>query len=650
MKSLSLTAAAVLALSAGTPAFAQSLSATGLPAPALPHALPAIPAPTAPTFPGVIRLEVDASDTDRQIVRVTETVPVTAGHLVLLYPRFLLGNHAASGPINQLAGLEITTADGRRLDWIRDTVDPWAFHLDVPEGVGEIRLSFQHLTPQGDNQGRVLMTPEMLNHQWEKALLYPAGYAVTGIRVAPSIRLPEGWRYGVALDTATFENGLATFEETDLYTLIDSPMFAGLHYQRFDLDPGSDRPVHISAVADTPANLTNTDAKIARLRELVVQADRLFGSRHFDRYEFLVGVTDQLGDIGLEHHRSSENTVADGYFTGRGVVPYGDLDVLPHEYVHSWNGKFRRPADQILPNYNVPTQNSLLWVYEGQTQFWGNVLTARSGIVSREAALSNLAVVAASYANQAGREWRPLQDTTNNPLLGYRAPTPYASWMRGTDYYREGLLVWLDADTLIRSETDGRKSMDDFARAFFGPGDGDWTPSPYTFEDVVATLNAVHPHDWATFLRERLDEAGRPAPLDGIERGGYRLIYVDALTEEERKVQTDWENDFQYSLGFTLSRSLAVTNPRWGFPAFEAGIGSGWTLVAVDDVVATAERLRDAITAARASGAPIRLLVKRGDRYRTVEFTYTGGLRYPRLERIEGTPDRLGALLSPRRR
>lgn len=650
MKPLSLTAAvAALTLAAGSPVLAQNLSATGLPAPALPRAVPAIPQPTAPAYPGVIRLEVDATDLDRQIMRVAQTVPVAPGPLVLLYPRFLLGNHAPTGPISQMAGLEIT-ANGERLDWIRDTVDPWAFHLDIPDGVREISVSFQHLTPQGDNQGRVLMTPEMLNLQWEKALLYPAGYVATGVRVAPSVRLPDGWRYGVALDTASFEGGVATFAETDLYTLIDSPMFSGLHYQRFDLDPGAARPVHVTAVSDTPANLAEPEAKIESLRQLVVQADRLFGLRHFDHYEFLVGLTDQLGDIGLEHHRSSENTVAEGYFTGRGVVPYGDLAVLPHEYVHSWNGKFMRPADQLVANYNVPTQNSLLWVYEGQTQFWGDVLTARSGLVSKEAALSNLAVIAANLANQAGRDWRPLQDTTNSNLLGYRAPNGYPSWMRGTDYYRESSLIWYDADTLIRAETRGRKSLDDFARGFFGPGEGDWTPRPYTFDDVVAALNAVHPHDWAAFLRERLDTPGRPAPLDGIERGGYRLTWTDALTDEEKKVQTDWENDFQYSLGFTLTRTLAITGVRWGFPAFEAGVGSGWTLVAVDDVAANAERLRDALTAARASGAPIRLLMKRGDRYRTVEFTYRDGLRYPRLERIPGTLDRLGDILAPRRR
>lgn len=616
----------------------------------LPRALPPIPAPTAETYPGVIKYEVDATDVERKIVRVRQTIPVKAGPLVLLYPKFLPGNHAATGPIQLISGVTVT-GGGARIDWLRDTIDPNAFHIDVPQGVTEIVVEFQWLTQPDNATWRVIMTPEMVNLQWEKALLYPAGYRSTGITFAPSIRLPEGWKYGVALDTERYENGVATFRPTDLYSLIDSPLFGGAHFQRIEIDPRGEA-VHLNIVADAAKNLAPTPEQIGKFESLVAQTDRLFGARPYDRYDFLVAATSKMGGIGLEHHRSSENSVPTDFFTNWGK-DLGAVGLLPHEFVHAWNGKRQRPADELTANHNIPTQNTLLWVYEGQTEYWGDVLTARSGLASKDDILISLAENAAFYDNQPGREWRPLQDVNNHNLLGYRTSNPYSSWMRGTgDYYRESLLIWLDADTLIREATDGRKSLDDFAKGFFGGDDGSWAPRGYTFEDVVAALNAVHPHDWTGFLRTRLDANGpdAKAPLDGLARGGYRLTYTDSLTAAEKRIQSGWERDFQYSLGFTLSSSNKLTGVRWGGRAFEADIGPGWELVAVNDRAASAEVLRDAVTAAKGTTAPISLLLKNGDRYRTVAFDYHDGLRYPRLERIPGTPDRIGDILSPRRR
>ncbi len=616
----------------------------------LPRALPPIPAPTAETYPGVIKYEVDATDVERKIVRVRQTIPVKAGPLVLLYPKFLPGNHAATGPIQLISGVTVT-GGGARIDWLRDTIDPNAFHVDVPQGVTEIVVEFQWLTQPDNATWRVVMTPEMVNLQWEKALLYPAGYRSTGITFAPSIRLPEGWKYGVALDTERYENGVATFRPTDLYSLIDSPLFGGAHFQRIEIDPRGEA-VHLNIVADAAKNLAPTPEQIGKFENLVAQTDRLFGARPYDRYDFLVAATSKMGGIGLEHHRSSENSVPTDFFTNWGK-DLGAVGLLPHEFVHAWNGKRQRPADELTANHNIPTQNTLLWVYEGQTEYWGDVLTARSGLASKDDILVSLAENAAFYDNQPGREWRPLQDVNNHNLLGYRTSNPYSSWMRGTgDYYRESLLIWLDADTLIREATDGRKSLDDFAKGFFGGDDGSWAPRGYTFEDVVAALNAVHPHDWTGFLRTRLDATGpdAKAPLDGLARGGYRLTYTDSLTAAEKRIQSGWDRDFQYSLGFTLSSSNKLTGVRWGGRAFEADIGPGWELVAVNDRAASAEVLRDAVTAAKGTTAPISLLLKNGDRYRTVAFDYHDGLRYPRLERIPGTPDRIGDILSPRRR
>ena len=650
---LLLTSAALVQAPAALAQTPASQAQTPLPGPtSLPHALPPIPGPQNRDYPGVIGIRVDLTDLDHKVIRTRQTIPVSAGHLVLQYPKFIPGNHADTGPIQLVSGVTVT-GNGQRIEWVRDTVDPYAFHLDIPAGVTSLEVAFEWLTQPDNAVWRVVMTPEMVNLQWEKTLLYPAGYNHSRIRFAPSVVLPEGWQYGVALTTAGREGDVVTFAPISLEHLADSPMFAGKHYRRIDLDPGGRSPIHMNLIGDTAASLAASDERIEQYRSLVDQADRLYGARHFDHYEFLLGLTSKMGGIGLEHHRSSENTASPTFFTGPTPPDYGARSLLPHEFTHSWNGKFRRPSDEYVPNFNVPTQNSLMWVYEGQTEYWGDVLTARSGLGTTEEALANLAEVTGFYDQQPGRQWRALQDTTNHNLLGYRTTNPWGSWMRGTgDYYREALLIWLDADTLIREATGDRKSLDDFAKAFYGIEDGVWEARPYTFEDVVSHLNAVHPHDWATFLRTRLDAVGPDAraPLDGIARAGYRLTYVDALTPVEKRIQSGWATDFQYSLGFSLNAANRITGVRWGSPAFEQGLGAGWDLIAVGDRTASAEALRNALTAAKSGTDPIVLVVKRGDEFRTLSFAYHDGLRYPRLVRTEGTRDRLADIFTPRRR
>lgn len=654
---LPVAALALLLTSVALPAMAQApgtpvLTQAGDAALALPRAQPAIPAPTRATYPGTIQYQADVTDRDRRIISVRQTIPVAApGPMTLLYPEYLPGNHADTGPIQLISGVTVT-ANGQRLEWLRDTLQPHAFHLDIPAGVSAIDVSFQWLTQPDGGPWRVVQTPDMVNLQWEKAILYPAGYDATGITVAPSVRLPEGWGFGVALDTVSNEGGVATFAPVSLYTLVDSPMFAGAHYRRFTLDGDGPSPVHLSLVADKAEQLRPADGLMPKFEALVEQADRLFGARPFDRYEFLVAASNQIGGIGLEHHRSSENTLAPDFFT-RGTGSLGSRQLLPHEFVHSWNGKYMRPADELTANYNVPTQNTLLWVYEGLTSYWGEVLAARSGLATTEESLISMAEHAAFYETQPGRQWRSLQDTNNHNLLGYRVPGNWPSWMRTTtDYYDEALLVWLDADTLIREGTGGRRSLDDFAKGFFGRLDGRAEARGYTFEEVVAALNDVHPHDWAGFLRGRLDAVGPDAraPLQGITRGGYRLAWTDSLTATEKSIQTGWANSFQYSLGFTLGANNRIGGIRWGSPAFEAGIGPGWDLIAVNNRGPSAEALRDAILAVKGTTTPINLVIRNGERVRTVPMIWSEGLRYPRLERVEGTPDHLGEIMAPRRR
>ncbi|HEY2645798.1 MAG TPA: hypothetical protein VGI34_02435 [Candidatus Acidoferrales bacterium] len=607
-----------------------------------------IVAPKDAPYNGTIQLRVDATDIERRIFSIRETIPVRAGEpIVLLYPQWLPGNHSPSGRVDQVAGLMIN-ANGARVQWVRDPVNVFAFHVDVPAGVNSLDVSFQFTSPSDPNQGRIVMTPEMLNLQWNAVALYPAGYFARQIMVEPSVRLPEGWEFATALETAATNGRIVTFKTVPLETLVDSPMFAGRYFKRLDLDPGGAVPVHLNIVADRADLLDLKPDQLEAHRALVQQAYKLYGSHHYDHYDFLLALTDRMGGIGLEHHRSSENGTVPTYFTEWEKTPDA-RDLLPHEYTHSWNGKFRRPADLWTPNYNVPMRDSLLWVYEGQTQYWGFVLAARSGLWTKQQALDAIAATAAVYDQRIGREWRALQDTTNDPIIAMRRPLAWRSWERSEDYYSEGQLMWLDVDTLIRELSDGKRSLDDFAKTFFGVNNGSFVPSTYTFEDVVKALNSVQPHDWATFLRARLDGHGPGAPLDGITRGGYKLIYTDTPSNFFKDAETRRKiTDLTYSPGMIVAAEAKISDVLWEGPAYKAGLTVGTQIIAVNGISYDADLLKRAIKDANKTGPPIELLVKNGDRYRTVKIDYHDGLRYPRLEREGNAAARLDQILEPR--
>ena len=608
---------------------------------------PPIEAPRDVTYPGQIILQVDATDVTRRIVQVRETAPVAGpGPMTFLYPQWLPGNHSPSGPLSQLAGL-IITANGKRVEWKRDTVDVYAFHVDVPAGATSLQLSYQFLTPTNDAVGRVMMTPEMLNVEWNTVVLYPAGYFSRDITYRPTLTLPAGWNFGTALDGAARQGDVVSFAPVTLNTLVDSPLIAGRYFKQITLSD-SPVPVRLDIAADRPEDLQIKPEQLEAHRNLVKQAYANFGSHHYDHYDFLLWLSDEMGGEGLEHHRSSEDGTKPDYFTGWDAGS-PERDLLAHEFTHSWNGKFRRPADLWTPNFNVPMRDSLLWVYEGQTQYWGYVLAARAGLWTQQQALDALASTAAAYNERVGRAWKPVQDTTNDPVIAQRHAESWRSWQRSEDYYSEGQLIWLDADTLIREKTGGRKSLDDFARGFFGVRDGSYVTDTYSFEDVVAGLNAVVPYDWATFLRTRLDGHGPGAPLDGLTRGGYRLVYTDTPTgrfkdaEKLRKI-----TDLSYSIGVILDKDGKLTDVHWDGPAFKAGLITGAMIVSVDGLAYDADKLKDAITAAKASGY-VDLVVKTQDHVRPVRIAYGGGLRYPHLERIVGTPARLDEIFAPKK-
>jgi len=609
---------------------------------------PAIPAPRDVAYPGVIKLEVDATDVQRRIFRIRETIPISgSGPVTLLYPQWVPGGHSPRNALDKLAGL-VVRANGKVIPWTRDTVQVFAFHVTPPAGATELDVEFQFLSPTAADQGRVVMTPEMLNAQWLNLAVYPAGYFTRRIQIEPSIRLPAGWAYGTALETAETAQGLTRFKPVDFDTLMDSPMFAGRYFKRYDLDTGGKSPVRLNIVADRPELLAATPEQIELHRELVRQADKLYGARHFDHYDFLFALTDRMGGIGLEHHRSSENGTDPEYFTDWAKnAPSRNL--LPHEYNHSWDGKFRRPADLWTPNFNVPMRDSLLWVYEGQDQYWGFVLGVRSGLVTRQQTLDALAMTAATYSlGRPGRRWRSVEDTTNDPIIAGRRPIPWTSWQRSEDYYSEGQLVWLDVDTLIREKSGGKKSLDDFGRAFFGGKDGSWTVLPYTFDDVVKALNDVQPYDWADFLDRRMRQVAPEFPLDGVTRGGYRLVYTDKPTDYWKDNEANRKQvDLTYSLGLVLKRDASISGVLWDSPAFKAGLSVSDTILAVNGIAYDADRLKEAITAAKDGKEPISFIVKDGDHYRTVQIDYHGGLRYPRLERVAGTLDLLSKIYEP---
>ena len=607
-------------------------------------ALPAIPeARDVDYAPGAITVTVDATNLSQRIFRVRQSIPVQAGHLVLLYPAWLPGNHAPRGPIDKIAGIRFS-ANGQPLAWKRDPKNVYAFHLEIPQGVTSLQADYDYLTPTDRSQGRVVMTPNMLNLQWNAVLLYPAGHAQDRVVFNPRVTYPTGWQAGTALDVERREGDTVVYAPVALEILADSPVYAGKHFKQIDLTPAGKAPVRLNVVADDPKYLETKPEHVAQHRALVAQALKLFGAEHYDHYDFLLSLSEQMSGNGLEHQRSSENGEPLGYFS-EWDKKKGSDDLLGHEFTHSWNGKYLRPDGQAVADLNTPLDDSLMWVYEGQTQYWGNVLTARSGLRSTEFARDELSMVAATYAQgRPGLAWRSIQDTTYDPIIAARKPKPYTSYQLSEDYYRAGQMIWLEADVLIRSATHNRKSLDDFAKAFFGVDDGKWrTPKAYSFEDVVSTLNGVHAHDWATFLRDRLD--GKTGLTGGIEASGWRLVYKEEPNGWAKSAST---GNTVYSLGLSLGKDGQVSTVLWDSPAFNAGVGTGMQVVAVNDVEYSDTAMSNALKAGK-DGTPIRLLVKEFNRYRTFSIDYRGGQKHPRLERIEGTTDYLTPILTARK-
>ena len=615
------------------------LSGRGASGASLPTALadpPGVPEPRDVPYPGVIELNVDVTDVERRIFRVRQSIPVSQPeHHTLIFPKWLPGFHAPQAPIELFAGLAVSAA-GEPLTWKRHPTTINAFHIDVPDGCGAIDVEFQFLSPTDSSHGRVLCTSDLLCLPWNTVLLYPAGHYARQIMIQPTLTLPDGWSLACAIEQVGQEGATRHFAAVPLDVLVDSPVLAGRYFRRVELDPN----VFLNVAADRPEQIDVAPEQIAPHRGVVEQADQLFGARHFDRFEMLLALSDELSSAGVEHHRSFEAVSSADYFTEWSFLR---RDTVPHEYLHSWNGKYRRGADSWSPCFEKPIRNSLMWVYEGLTQYWTHVLSARSGMWSAEQTLGALAMTAARYDVRPGSLWRPTIDTTRDPIIAARAPLPWPSWQRSEDYYAEGALIWLDVDTRIRELTADTRSIDDFARAFFGQDDGSWATSTYEFDEIVATLNAIVEFDWQSFFGEQLTQTHDRAPLAGIDRGGYRLVYRDTPSDYQKSYEAVFGSiDLTHSLGLTTSPDGKISDVLWDGPAFEAGLTIGTMIHAVNGREFSPEILRDAVAASREG---VSLDVTKAKVARTVTVACTKGLRYPHLEVKSDAPARLDQIL-----
>jgi predicted metalloprotease with PDZ domain len=603
----------------------------------------------------ISEIEVDATEIARHITRVRLRLPVEPGEVTLQYPRWIPGTHGPTGPLADVAGLTVS-AGTRQLDWHRDPVDLYSVRVQVPDGVDvlDVRFDFLSGNPDMGMASYASSSTELALLRWNRFVMYPDGAPPAEQLFALRVRLPEGWRFATVLPRAADAGVEARFAPVDLDTLVDAPLLAGRHLREWTLDDGP-RPVRLAAAAESAAALQLKPEIEASLRRLVRESDALFGTRHFRQYLFLVALSDQLAQFGLESHESSENRIPENSFTNPALAML-ELGLLSHEYVHSWNGKYRRPLSLTTANFQTPMQGDLLWVYEGLTQYLGYLLAARSGIWTAERYRDRLASSAAYYSVQPGRRWRPLLDTAVAAPLGSRTSPFWRSLRRGSDYYNEGALIWLEADMLIRAETRGRRSLDDFCRTFFaGRLGSEETPraSTYTVQDVHRALDAVLEYDWPGFFAARLEVADPPAPTGGVELAGWQLVFSrerNGLLRDLETLDSPGTADFGYSLGVRMGTDGLIDDLYTGSAAAAAGLVPGMKVIAVNGRRFSVARLREALEAGASAEAPIGLLVEQGDRLLALDVRSATGLREPRLERRVSGPDRLSSSIAPRAR
>lgn len=586
-----------------------------------------------------ISLTVDATKTSEKLLRVQEVISVKPGALTLYYPKWIPGRHGPDGPIANVTGLHFESG-GKALPWVRDALDIFAFHLDVPVGVSRLDASFDFIQREGDS-----VTDKLMVLEWNEAVLYPGGILATRQTVNAKIILPASWKYGTSLPVEHVTGNEITFKPAYLDFLVDSPIIAGQYYRTIDITPpGESIPHELDVAADSEIALNISDENKNEMTNLVAESGKLFGTRHYRDYHFLLALSDHLHPSGLEHHESSASRLPERLLLSPGAgMDLGGL--LAHEFVHSWNGKYRRPADLTVPYYEQPMETDLLWSYEGLTDYLGSLLATRSGLWTPEQYHESLAAIAAALGpGRPGRTWRPLLDTA------IAEPSPgnirgWYRWRRDGDYYDEGDLLWLEIATMIDRDSKGQKTVDDFCLSFYGGANNGPEVKTYTFDSLVASLNKVSPFDWTTFLHTRLDSTAPEAPIGGIENGGWKVVY-DA--EPSKLTGPHGGPTDIYSIGLQLGPDGSVNDSNVDGSAFNAGIKSGMKVIGVNGRLYTHELLEDAVEAsAKTPMMPITLIVVNDDYISTVNIDYHGGSRYPHLIRDEQKPDYLDELIKP---
>jgi len=596
-----------------------------------------------------ITLQVDLTDAPRNIYHAHLTLPVKSGPFTLVFPKWIPGNHRPSGPIAALTGIRMEGA-GQTIEWQRDAIDMYSFHVTIPGGVSQLAVSLDAITTSDSAGGDgPAASSNILDLNWNAVVLYPQGTRSDDVRFAASVKLPPDWKFGTALPVEGIVGDEVDFAPVSLTTLVDSPLIAGVHYRRVDLTPpGQGTPHFMDIVADSESDLAMKPEDLAAYRKLVAETGALFGARHYRQYHFLYTLSDQVGGHGLEHHESNDSVAAERTLLDPDLrMIFGNL--LTHEFAHSWNGKYRRPAGLATPNYQEPMIGDLLWVYEGLTEYLGNLLAERSGLWAPEQYREAFAETAANLDHRPGRTWRPLEDTARSVQILRTISNPqWVNWRRSLDYYPEGLLIWLEVDTTIRQQSNGARSLDDFCRLFYGGESGPPKVVPYTFDDLVHALNQIAPYDWAKLLNERINLTTTHAPLRGLEMGGWKLVYNDQPNQFTKAVEKLVKfGDYSYSLGILVGEDGKLNDVIVGSPAYAAGIGPGMKLIAVNGRKWSPEALEDALRAAQGNTAPIDLLVEDAQFFKTYSISYHDGIRNPHLERISSQPDVLGKILRP---
>ena len=595
-----------------------------------------------------IKLQLDATDAARRLLHARLTIPVTGGQVRLAYPKWIPGEHAPTGPVTDLVNLKIAAA-GKPVSWRRDPVEMYTIIADAPSGATLLELTYDFIAPpeMGGFSSGASTTTELALLSWNQVLLFPEGKKTDEVQVQASLRVPAGWKYGTALPIARETGDSIEFKTASATTMVDSPVIAGRHFRTFDLSPGGNPPHYLHVSGDSRESVALPDSLVASYRKLVAETGVLFGARHYGSYHFLLTLSDHVAHFGLEHHESSDNRLPEASQTDPDALRVS-AGLLPHEMSHSWNGKYRRPTGLATSDFQQPMQGELLWVYEGLTQYLGNILTPRSGLITASDYRQIVAKDLAELDQLPGRQWRPLADTAVGAQLLYSARGDQQSLRRSTDFYPEGALIWLEADVKIRQMSAGKRSLDDFCKAFHGGKSGGPEVKTYTLEDIISTLNQVQAYDWKKFFDDRIYEVAPRAP-GAIEQAGWTLVFKDELPERQRIVEEQNKTvDVRFSLGLSLKEDGIIQDVISGSPAAKAGVSASAKLIAVNGRQFTGKVLRSAITAAKGGTEAIELLVKDGEYYTMHKAIWNGGNRYPQLQREESKPDLLSEIIRPR--